>query len=268
LLVGRDFTWEELDNQRNVAMVSESFARGEWSTVKGAIGKRVLIGTSQTWQEVIAVVADVHDDGTNKPAPDMIYWPARVQDFVAGTIVPRSVNFSMRSNRTGTEAFVQEIRQAVGEAMPGLPVFQVRSLREVYDQSMAPTSFSLILLAIAGGMALLLGIVGIYGVLAYAVMQRRREVGIRLALGAQSGNVKRLFVYRGLLLAGVGIAIGAAVAAGITRWMSALLYGVTPVDAITFATAAIVLTLAALAASYLPAHRAAGVDPVETLSGQ
>lgn len=268
LLVGRDFTWEELYNQRNVAMVSESFARGEWGTVEGAIGKRVLIGTSQTWQEVIAVVADVHDDGAHMPATPMIYWPARLQDFVAGTLVPRSVNFSMRSERAGTEAFVREIRQAVVEVMPGLPIFQVRTLREVYDQSMAPTSFSLILLAIAGGMALLLGIVGIYGVLAYAVMQRRREVGIRLALGAQSGSVKRLFVYRGMMLAGIGIAIGATVAAGITRWMSSLLFGVTPVDAVTFAAAAAVLTFAALAASYLPAHRAAAVDPVETLTGQ
>ncbi len=268
LLVGRDFTWDELYNQRNVAMVSESFARGEWSTVEGAIGKRVLIGTSQTWQEVIAVVADVHDAGAHMPAPPMIYWPARLQEFVAGTLLPRSVNFVMRSKRAGTETFVREVRQAVAEVMPGLPVFQVRTLAEVYDQSMAPTSFSLILLAIAGGMALLLGIVGIYGVLAYAVTQRRREVGIRLALGARSGSVKRLFVYRGMMLSGVGIAIGTVVAAGITRWMSSLLFGVTPVDAVTFATAAMVLTLAALAASYLPAHRAAAVDPVETLTGQ
>jgi predicted permease len=268
LLVGRDFTWEEIYNQRNVAMVSENFAREEWGTVEGAIGKRVLIGTSQTWQEVIAIVADVHDAGADRPAPHMIYWPARLQDFVAGTIVPRSVNFVIRSDRTGTEGFVREIRQAVVEVMPGLPVFQVRSLREVYDQSMAPTSFSLTLLGIAGGMALLLGIVGIYGVLAYAVMQRRREVGIRLALGAQSGSVRRLFVYRGMMLSGIGIAIGAIVAAGITRGMSSMLYGVAPVDAVTFAVAATVLTVAGLTASYLPAHRAAAVDPVETLTCQ
>jgi len=141
-------------------------------------------------------------------------------------------------------------------------------LREVYDQSMAPTSFSLILLGIAGGMALLLGIVGIYGVLAYAVIQRQREVGIRLALGAQPGSVKGMFVYRGMMLSGIGIAIGAAVAAGITRWMSSLLFGVTPVDAATFAAAASVLVIAALAASYIPARRAAAVDPVRTLTAQ
>jgi len=268
LLVGRDFTWEELHNQRNVAMVSESFVRGEWSTVEGAIGKRVLVGTSQTWQEVIGVVADVYDDGADRPAPPIIYWPARLQDFVAGTLLPRSVNFVMRSDRTGTEGFVREIRQAVAEVTPGLPVFQIRTLREVYDQSMAPTSFSLILLGIAGGMALLLGIVGIYGVLAYAVIQRQREVGIRLALGAQPGSVKGMFVYRGMMLSGIGIAIGAAVAAGITRWMSSLLFGVTPVDAATFAAAASVLVIAALAASYIPARRAAAVDPVRTLTAQ
>ena len=268
LLVGRDFTWEELDNQRNVAMVSESFARAEWSTVEGAIGKRVLVGTSQTWQEVIAVVADVNDDGADRPVPLIVYWPARLQDFVAGTLVPRSVNFVMRSERTGTEAFVRDTRQAVAEVMPGLPVFQIRTLREVYDQSMARTSFSLVLLGIAGAMALLLGIVGLYGVLAYAVMQRRREVGIRIALGAQPGSVKRMFVYRGMMLSGIGIGIGVAVAAGVTQWMSSLLFGVTPVDAATFAAAAGVLVIAALAASYVPARRAAAVDPVQTLTGQ
>jgi putative ABC transport system permease protein len=268
LLAGRDFTWEELFTQRNVAMVSESFARGEWSTVEGAIGKRVLVGTSQTWQEVIGVVADVYDAGADRPVPLMIYWPARLQDFVAGTLLRRSVNFVMRSERTGTEAFVREIRQAVAEVMPNLPVFQVRTLREVYDQSMAPTAFSLILLGIAGAMALVLGIVGIYGVLAYGVMQRRREVGIRLALGARPGSVKGMFVYRGMVLSAIGIAIGAAVAAGITRWMSSLLFGVTPVDAATFAAATTVLVVAALMASYFPARRAAAVDPVHTLTAQ
>jgi putative ABC transport system permease protein len=268
LLVGRDFTWEELHNQRNVAMVSESFARTEWSTVEGAIGKRLRVGTSQAWQEVIGVVADVYNDGAERPAPLIVYWPARSHDYVAGPLLARSMNFSLRSQRAGTDAFIRDIRQAVAEVMPGLPVFQIRTLRDVYDDSMAPTAFSLVMLAIAGAMALLLGIVGIYGVLAYAVTERRREVGIRLALGAPSGSVKRMFVYRGMLLSGIGIAIGAAVAAGMTRWMSSLLFGVAPVDAISFAAAATVLTLAALAASYLPAHRAAAVDPVETLTGR
>ena len=238
------------------------------STVEGAIGKRVRFGPSQPWQDVIGVVADVYNDGADRPAPLIVYLPARLHDYVAGTLVPRSVTFAMRSERAGTEAFVREIRQAVAEVMPGLPVFQIRTLRDVYDLSMAGTAFSLVMLSIAGAMALLLGIVGIYGVLAYAVMLRRREVGIRLALGAQPGNVKGLFVYRGMMLSGIGIAIGVAVAVGITRWMSSLLFGVTPLDAATFAVAASVLAIAALAASYVPARRAAAVDPVQTLTGR
>jgi ABC-type antimicrobial peptide transport system permease subunit len=149
-----------------------------------------------------------------------------------------------------------------------LPLSQVRSLRDVYDRSMARTSMTLVMLAIAGAMALLLGIVGIYGVLAYAVVERRREVGIRLALGAQPRAVRKMFVHRGMMLSGAGIAIGAVVAAGLTRSMSSLLFGVTPVDAATFAAAAGVLVVAALAASYIPARRAAAVDPLETLRGE
>jgi ABC-type antimicrobial peptide transport system permease subunit len=192
-----------------------------------------------------------------------------LQEFMTGPpTAPRSVAFTIRSSRTGTESFVRDIQQAVSAVNADLPLSQVRSLREVYDQSMAPTSMTLVMLGIAGAMALLLGIVGIYGVLAYAVTQRRREVGIRLALGAHPRAVKRMFVYRGMTLSAVGIALGAAAAAGLTRSLSSLLFGVTPVDAATFAAAAGVLVVAALAASYIPARRAAAVDPVETLRGQ
>jgi len=182
--------------------------------------------------------------------------------------VPRSIVFVLRSSRTSTESFIRDIRQAVSAVAADVPLSQVRSLREVYDKSMARTSLTLVMLGIAGAMALLLGIVGIYGVLAYAVAQRQREVGIRLALGAEPRAVTRMFVYRGVMLSVVGIALGAAAAAGLTRSMSSLLFGVTPVDTATFAAAAGVLVLAALAASYIPARRAAAVDPVETLRGQ
>jgi putative ABC transport system permease protein len=268
LLTGRDFDWAEIFNQRNVALVSESFARETWNSVESALGKRIRVGIIGPWQDVIGVVADVHDDGVDQEAPPTVYQPVREHPIITSNFVPLSVSFVIRSDRTGTDGLLQDIRRAVSAVAPDLPIFMVRTLRAVYNDSMARTSFSLVMLAIAGGMALLLGIVGIYGVLTYAVMQRRREVGIRLALGAPSGSVKRLFVYRGMMLCGVGIAIGAAVAAGITRWMSSLLFGVTPVDAVTFAAATTVLSLAALAASYLPAHRAATVDPVETLTGQ
>jgi putative ABC transport system permease protein len=267
LIAGRDVDWSELYNQRNVALVSESFARETWNTVADAIGKRIKVGPNGSWQEVIGVVADIHDNGPDRKPPGSIYLPARQQSMV-GEVLPASVAFTLRSNRTGAESFLSDIRHAVAAVDPDLPLASVTTVAAVYEISMARTSFSLVLLAIAGAMALLLGIVGIYGVLAYTVTQRQREVGIRLALGADPRAVKRLFVYRGMMLSGAGIAVGAVAAAGLTRLMSALLFGVTPVDAATFAVAASVLVLAALTASYIPARRAAAVDLVETLRGQ
>lgn len=267
LIAGRDIDWTEIYNERNVALVSEAFARETWNTVEGALGKRIKLGTTGSWQEVIGVVADIHDTGPAQKPPATIYLPAR-QHMMIGSVSPVSVAFTLRSNRTNTEAFLREIRQAVSAVDPSLPFASVTTVAAVYEISMARTSFSLVLLGIAGGMALLLGIVGIYGVLAYAVMQRQREVGIRLALGAEPRTVKGMFLSRGILLSGIGIVLGAAVAAGVTRWMASLLFGVKPVDAATFAAAAVVLLIAALAASYIPARRAAAVDPVETLRGQ
>jgi predicted permease len=268
LVAGRDLTWVEIHEPLNVTLVSESLAREEWGSASAAIGKRLHVGIGGPWQQVVGVVADIYDDGADKKPSAIVYWPARLQEFMTGPpTVPRSVAFTIRSSRTSTESFIRDIRQAVSAVNPDLPIAQVRSLREVYDQSMARTSMTLVMLGIAGAMALLLGIVGIYGVLAYAVAQRQREVGIRLALGAQPRAVKRMFVYRGMTLSAVGIALGAAAAAGLTRSMSSLLFGVTPVDAATFAAAAGVLVVAALAASYIPARRAAAVDPVETLRG-
>jgi len=269
IVAGRDLTWVEISEQRNVTLVSESLARDEWHSAANAIGKRIQVGIMGPWQEVVGVVADIYDDGADKKPSAIVYWPARLQQFMGGPpSVPRSMEFAIRSSRTSTESFIHEIRQAVSAVNADLPIAQVRPLSEVYDQSMARTSLTLVMLGIAGAMALLLGIVGIYGVLAYAVAQRQREVGIRLALGAEPGAVKRMFVSQGMMIAGIGIAVGAAVAAGLTRSMSSLLFGVTPVDAATFAAAAGVLVVAALAASYIPARRAAAVDPVETLRAQ
>jgi predicted permease len=271
LLAGRDVDWAELHEQRNVALVSEGFAREAWHTVEGAVGKRIDVGGDGSWLEVIGVVADVYHYGVDQPAPPTVYWPARRQMLLAPemTSVPVSVVFALRSDRTAAESMIAEVRRAVADVAPDLVITQVRTLAQVYraHPSMARRSFSLALLGIAGAMALLLSIVGIYGVLAYAVVQRHREVGIRLALGAPPGSVTGMFVYRGMMFAGIGIAVGAAVAAGMTRWMSSLLFGVTPVDAPTFAAAATVLVIAALAASYVPARRAAAVDPVVTLTG-
>jgi predicted permease len=272
LLTGRDFDWTEVREQRNVALVSASFARESWNSVEGAVGKRVDVGNDGSWQEVIGVVADVYHDGVDRPAPPTVYWPAREQSFLPGLgiYLPANVTFVLRSDRTGTESMLAEIRRAVAEVTPDLPIAAVGTLAQSYRDhpSMARSSFSLALLSIAGATALSLSIVGIYGVLAFAVVQRQREVGIRVALGAAPRTVKRMFVYRGMTLSGIGIVFGAVVAAGLTRLMSSLLFGVTPLDAATFVVAAVFLAAAALFASYIPARRAATIDPMETLRAE
>jgi len=144
-------------------------------------------------------------------------------------------------------------------------VFRVSTLKDLYDQSMARTSFTLVMLAIAGGMALLLGIVGIYAVIAYAVSQRTREIGIRVALGAPTSELRRMFVREGLLLAGIGASLGMIAAAGLTRLMSSLLFGITALDPLTYATVPVFLLAAAALASYVPARRATTVSPLDAL---
>jgi ABC-type antimicrobial peptide transport system permease subunit len=133
---------------------------------------------------------------------------------------------------------------------------------------MARTSFTLVLLAIAGAMALILGVVGIYGVIAYAVTQRTREIGIRIALGAPPAGLQRMFVGQGLMLAAIGAAVGLAAAVGLTRLMKTLLFGVEALDPSTYATVAVVLIAAAAMASYVPARRATAVHPTEALRSE
>jgi ABC-type antimicrobial peptide transport system permease subunit len=182
--------------------------------------------------------------------------------------VQRNVAFAVRSPAAGTEAFLKQVRQAVAAVSPTSPVVRARTLKEIYGESMAQTSFALVMLTIAGGMALVLGVIGVYGVIAYAVEQRRGEVGIRMALGASAAAVKGMFLRRGLLLACVGIALGLAAATAFSRLMSSLLFGVTPFDPATYGATATVLLVAAMAATYIPARRAALVDPMDTLRGE
>jgi ABC-type antimicrobial peptide transport system permease subunit len=173
----------------------------------------------------------------------------------------------IRSPRAGTEPFLDELRATVQAVNANLPLAQVRTLRDLYDRSLARTSFTLVMLAIAGATALLLGVVGIYGVIAYAVTQRTREIGIRAALGAQQTDVTRMFVRDGLLLALAGVLCGVA-AAALTRFMSSLLFGVNALDLVTYVATSLVLGAAATLASYLPARRAAAVDPVIALRAE
>jgi len=269
LIVGRDFTWTDILDDRRVVVVSENMAREMWGAPQAALGKRIRVGNVDQWREIVGVVGDVYDDGVHEPAPGITYWPLMMSQFWGQPrFVSRGLTYLVRSDRTNTEAFLAQIRQAVWSVNSSLPLALVRTLQEVYERSMARTTFALVMLAIAGAMALLLGLIGIYGVISYSVSQRTREIGIRMALGIDHADVRRMFVRHGLVLSGIGIGIGVAVAAGLARLMASLLFKVSPLDAVTYVAVSLVLASAAVLASYLPARRAAALNPVQALRAE
>jgi predicted permease len=269
LIAGRDLTWAETYNQTPVALVSENMARELWHDPRAAIGKRVRPTLKDDWRQVIGVVADLRDEGVDQKAPGIVYWPLLQKNFESSaTYVFRSVAFVIRTPRAGSLALLQDLQKAVASVNSNLPLADVKTLESVYDRSLARTSFTLVLLAIAGGMALLLGLIGIYGVISYSVSQRTREIGIRLALGAPLQNVTGMFVRHGMVLSGVGVAFGLTGALALTRLMKSVLYDVSPSDPLTYVEVSIALVLAATLASYLSAHKATRVDPVEALRAE
>ena len=269
LLAGRDFTWTDLYDKRPVIMLSENLARELWGSPAAAIGKRVRETPKATWREVIGVVGNERDNGVDQKAPTIAYWPIIIRDFWQFPMrVSRNLAYVVRSSRTGTSSLLKEASQAVWQVNPELPIANVRTVKEIYHRSMARTSFTLVMLSLAAGMALLLGIVGIYGVISYSISQRTREIGIRMALGAQRERIRQMFVGHGLKLAGVGVACGLAAAVALTRLMKALLFEVSPLDPTTYAAVAIVLIAAAWLAAYVPSRRATAIAPLDALRSE
>ena len=261
LLAGRSITWADIFERRPVAMVSEALAREYWRDPAHALGKRVRGNNDRNpWREIVGVVANEHDDGPAQPPTAIAYWP-----MMSETYRWRTMAYAVRSTRTGLATFLGELRQAVWSVNPNLPLAAVETLDEIVERSMIQTSFAMTMLGIAAGVALLIGIVGMYGVMAFIAAQRTREIGLRMALGAQPADVKTMFVRQGLWLTVIGVAIGMVVALALTRALSALLFGVSPTDPLTFV--AVPATLAAIAglATYLPARRASYVDPLVAL---
>jgi predicted permease len=269
LVAGRDLSWSDVYNKVPVVMVSEKMARDMWHSPSAALGKRIRVGSNDEWKEVIGVIGDVYDDGVNKDAPSSVYWPIMTAHMYGEDVhTQRAMAYAIRSPRAGAESFMSEVRQAVWSVDPNLPLADVHTLQYYYGKSMARTSFTLVMLAVAGGMALLLGIVGLYGVIAYSVLQRRREIGIRMALGAERRELTGMFIRHGLTLAGIGVLCGLAAALAVMRLMSSLLFHVSPVDPVTYGAVALGLVATAMLASYLPSRRAATVDPVEALRAE
>jgi putative ABC transport system permease protein len=269
LIAGRDFTWVDLEGRRPVAVISENLARELWREPRAALGQRIREGDGSPWREVVGVVADVYDDGVHRQAPSIVYWPSFTETFLGQPVnVRRTVTFAIRSSRAGSESLLTQVRDAISSVDADVPLTRVRTLGDVYGRSLATTSFALLMLAIAAALALVLGIIGIYGVIAYAVTQRTREIGIRAALGASRRELEAMFVRRGVTLALAGVACGLAGAAALTQLMASLLFGTSPLDPTIYLLVSLGLVSIAALASYVPARGATQVDPVQTLRGE
>jgi predicted permease len=269
LVAGRDITWQDTYQRIPVALISENLAKEYWHDARNALGKRIRVGSTDDWREIVGVVANIYDNGVDSPAPTSVYWPVIMSHFEGQKEnLRRGTAFVIRSPRAGSEAFLNELRQTVWSVDPNVPLANVHTLGYFYTRSMARTSFTLVMLGAAGGMALLLGIVGIYGVIAYSVSQRTREIGIRMALGAQRQTLTGMFVRQGLVLTGIGVVCGLVAAYASMRLMSSLLFKVSAVDPITYGAMTIGVLAVAYLACYLPSRRAATVDPVEALRAE
>ena len=269
LIAGRDLTWEETVNRTPVALVSENLARALWRDPRAALGKRIRVTAKDDWREVIGVVSDLHDDGIDQKAATIVYWPLLLKNFESTDFADNpSLAYLLRTPRAGSSALLRDLQAVADSVDPSLALADVKTLESIYDRSLARTTLTLVLLAVAGGMALVLWVIGIYGVISYSVSQRTREIGIRLALGAQLGEVIGLFVRHGLAISGIGAVFGLTAALTLTHLMKSLLFEVSPIDPLTYAAASLGLILAAVLGSCLPALRAARIDPAEALRSE
>ena len=259
---GRSLTWAEIYQGTPVLVVSAALAREYWADPAEAIGKRIRATPESPWREIVGVVGDERDDGLDRPATPIVYWPLLNETYQQTTFA-----YAVRSDRVGAPGFLRELEEAAWSVNPNLPFAAVQTLEEVQARSMAETSFAMTMLVIAAAVSLLLGIVGIYGVIAFVVAQRTREIGIRMALGAEVGDVQMMFLRHGLWLTGVGIALGIGAALVLTRVMSALLFGVGRLDVVTYAAVSAGLAAVALLATYLPARRVSRIEPSMALRG-
>jgi putative ABC transport system permease protein len=262
LLTGRTFERADATRPSQEAIVSRSFAERYWKG-ESAIGKRIRGNISGPWSTIVGIAADVHYESLEKPAEQFIYFPL-VTPSSDGPTVPAGIAIAVRTNGEPM-AIAPALRQIIAELDPTLPTFDERPMTARVAGAAARTRFVLLMLGTASLVALVMGMVGLYGVLAYGVTLRRREIGVRMALGATMGDVARMIARRGMTLAGLGIGAGLLGALGATRFLHGLLYGVSPTDPVALIGTCALLFVVALVASWLPARRAAALDPMEAL---
>jgi predicted permease len=265
LIAGRPLAWTDIHQPSRVAWISENLAREYWGDPVKAVGKRIGGLPTGPWDEIVGVVGNVHEEGVSRPAPAFVYKPMVSMTPEGNGFVLRDMSYVVRSNRVGTPGFLRELQQAVWSVNASLPLANVKTLADIEADSMAQTSFAMVMLAIAAPVALLLALVGIYGVVSYIAAERTYEIGIRMAVGAQAGDVRALFLRHGLALTVVGIALGIGAAMLLTPIMSSLLYGVRAIDPLTYAAVAIALSAVTLLATYVPARRASRIEPIVAL---
>jgi predicted permease len=265
LIAGRAFSTVDPSHPRAEAIVSRSFAERYWKN-ESAIGKRIHPGAKDDWSTIVGVAGDVRIEGLDQPAAQAAYFPLLVrQDTV--TYAPRVLTFVVQTAGDPV-AMTSAARRVLQELAPAAPMFEVRPMTAVVSRASARTSFTLLLLAIASAAALLLGAIGIYGVISYMVSLRTREIGVRMALGAAPGEIGRMISRQGLTMAGAGVAIGLLASFALTRYLRALLFEISPTDPMTLGGVALVLLVVALGASWLPARRAARVEPAVALRAE
>jgi predicted permease len=269
IVAGRDISWADIDDGGHVAVISERLAGQLSGDPAGAIGQRIRVTSEDAWREVVGVAQDVYEDGLYGNPPSTVYRPMRMDSFFNSDVFgQRDIAYVMRSDRAGTAALLDEVRERVWSVNGSIPVFAERTLRDLYADSLARTSFATAMLAIASALALTVGVVGIYGVMSHVVARRTPEIGIRSALGAEPRQLARMFLLHGLRLSGVGAVLGLVMAAALGRLMSSLLFGIEPLDLVAYAAAVGAMLFAAALASYLPARRAAKIDPMHTLRSE
>lgn len=263
---GRSFVrGDDADGTRAV-VVNEAFAN-QWWPEGGALGRRLSQGfPNEEWFEIVGVVRDAHYQALESPPEHMVYWPMTVG--LADDPQPaRSMDVAIHTSVDPT-TLIPVLRREVAALNSRIPVSNPRTMDDVVSAATARTSFTMALIAVASGVALLLGLVGIYGVISYIVAQRTREIGVRMALGASAATVRKMVVRHGLLLAAGGVAVGLVGAAAMSRVMASILFGVSATDPWTYIVVSIALIAVATGASWLPARRAAGVNPSSALRAE
>ena len=265
VIAGR--TFERLEARpTNEVLVSRSLAERFWPG-RSPLGKRITAGIpgKSPWSTIVGVVGDVHVRTLEEKPEPAVYFPmVRYGDKKEDEWAPHGFVLVVKG-KVDPKSLVAPVRRVVRALDPNLPLSAVRPMPELVSRSMARTSFTMLLLVIAAAVALLLGTVGIYGVISYVVSQRTREIGVRMALGARRDDISRMVLREGLGITLLGIAIGLAGALAVTRLMLALLFGVSPTDPGTFAAVPVLLAAVALLASWMPARRAAEVEPLEAI---